>query len=83
MINDAETESPRHLRSCVPSPHAKPKNPRIIDAVLKRPCMILYRLRYALQTHSKDGFIQTIFKQSISLCTPIMNDDDEICCTLW
>ena len=39
----------------VPSPPANPENPRIIDAVLKRLCMILYTLKYASQTHSKDS----------------------------
>ena len=39
----------------VPSPTTNPKNPRIIDAVLKRPCMILYTLKYASKTHSKDS----------------------------
>ena len=36
------------------SPPANAENPRIIDAVLKRPCMILCTLKYASKTHSKD-----------------------------
>ena len=39
----------------VPSPPANPKNLWIIDAVLKRLCMILYTLKYASKTHSKDS----------------------------
>ena len=39
----------------VPSPPANPENPRIIYAVLKRLCMILYTLKYASKTHSKDN----------------------------
>ena len=31
----------------VPCPPANPENPRIIDAVLKHLCMILYTLKYA------------------------------------
>ena len=31
------------------------ENPQIIDAVLKRLCMILYTLKYASQIHSKDS----------------------------
>ena len=34
---------------------ANPENPRIIDAVLKRLCMILYPLKYASETHPKDS----------------------------
>ena len=39
----------------VPSPPANTENPRIIDAVVKRLCMILYTLKYASKTHSKDS----------------------------
>ena len=39
----------------VPSTPANPENMRIIDAGIKRLCMILYTLRYASETHSKDS----------------------------
>ena len=39
----------------VPSPPANTENPRIIDAVLKLLCMILYTLKYASKTHSNDS----------------------------
>ena len=39
----------------VPSPPANPEDPRIIDAVLRRLFMILYTLKYASKTHSKDS----------------------------
>ena len=55
-----------HVIQCPPairggyvrSPPANPENPRIIDAVLKRLCIILHTLKYASKTHSKDSLIQ-------------------------
>ena len=38
-------------------PSARPENPQIIDAVLKRLSMILYALKYAFQTHSIGGLV--------------------------
>ena len=49
------TVSPAIRGGYVPSPPANLENPRIIDAVLKRLCMILYTLKYASKTHSKDS----------------------------
>ena len=49
------TVSPRYSRGYVSYPPANPKNPRIMYAVLKRLCMILYTLKYASKTHSKDS----------------------------
>ena len=34
---------------------ANPENPRIIDTVLKRLCMILYTLKCVSKTHSRDS----------------------------
>ena len=47
--------SPAIRGGYVRSPPANPENPRIIDAALKRLCMILYTLKYASKTHSKDS----------------------------
>ena len=46
---------PAIRRDYIPSPPANPQNLWIIDAVLKRLCMILYTLKYASKTHSKDS----------------------------
>ena len=47
----------------ISSPPANLKNSRIIVAILKRLCMILYTLKYASQTHSKHSLTYTIFGQ--------------------
>ena len=51
--------SPRYSRRLCSFPSRESRksanyNSKIIDAVLKRLCMILYTLKYASQTHSKD-----------------------------
>ena len=42
--------------SFVSFPPANPEKPQIIDTILKRLCVILHRLKYAFQTHSRDSF---------------------------
>ena len=46
---------PRYSRALRSSPPANPEYMQSIDAVLKRLCMILYTLKYASKTHSKDS----------------------------
>ena len=56
---------PRYSRDRVPSP---PANPRIIYTVLKRPCMILYTLKYASKTHSKDSLTH-LYSNNVAICS--------------
>ena len=53
-VQEKNVQSPSGIREgYVSSPPANPENPRNINAVLKRLCMILYTLKYASKTHSK------------------------------
>ena len=53
-------------RGYVPFP-ANPENPRIIDAVLKCLCLILYTLKYASQTHCKDDLTHS-YSNNVVIC---------------
>ena len=55
LVNMNVQYSPAIRGGYGPSPSANPENPRFIDAVVKRLCMILYTLKYASITHSKDS----------------------------
>ena len=44
--------------------HANPENPPIIDAVIKRLCMILYSLKYALKS-----ILKTVLLINTAICS--------------
>ena len=59
------TVSPRYWRGLRSFPSRKS---RIIDAVLKRLCMILYALKYASKTHSKDSLTH-LYSNNVVICS--------------
>ena len=52
---DRTTVYPHIQGGYIPSPPTNAENPWIVDAVLKSLCMMIYKLKYASQTHSKDS----------------------------